>query len=139
MSADVITGTPASVVSTNPAANAEASITVPTGATWMILSARITCAQGATQTPLVNLQVADPDGNVVGSYAGSSAAQNASVTSTYDWFEGAALTAGAAATANRGSIPRGLVVKGGWVISTSTTGKGANTDLSALSLHVVAL
>lgn len=130
-------GSPHSVVTSNPAANAEATVTVPAGQKWLILSARITCAQGATQTPLVNLTVTDSAGNLIGNYPGSSAAQNASVTSTYDWFEGAALTAGAAATSNRGSIPRGLVVKGGMVIATSTTGKGANTDLTALTLHVL--
>jgi hypothetical protein len=30
-------------------------------------------------------------------------------------------------------------VGGGWVISTVTSGKGANTDLSALQLNVVAV
>lgn len=126
-------------VSTDPAANTEASITIPAGSTWLILAAHLTVAQGATQTPLPQLQVADSAGNVIGLYPGASAATSASTTSTFDWYEGATLTAGAGATSNRSPIPRGLVVKGGWVVSTVTTGKGANTDLSALALHVIAL
>lgn len=130
---------PHAVVSSNPAANTEASITVPAGQTWLILSARLTVAQGATQTPLPSLTIADSSGNVVGSYAGASAATSASTTSTFDWSPGAPLTAGAGATFNRSPLPEGLVVKGGWVIATSTSGKGANTDLSALALHVMKL
>jgi hypothetical protein len=128
-----------SVVSADPAANVECSITVPAGSRWEILSAHLTVVQGATQTPLPSLVVTDNAGVVVGSYAGASAAQSASVTSTYDWYPNAVLTAGAGATANRGLIPVGLVVRAGWTITTSTSGKGANTDLSALALHVLAL
>ena len=130
-------GTPDVKTSSNPAANTEASITVPAGNKWLILSARVTCAQGATQTPLVSLVITDASDNVIASYAGSSAAMSASTTSTFDWYEGAALTAGAGATSNRGPIPRGLVVRAGWKVATSTAGKGANTDLTALSLHVI--
>lgn len=132
-------GKPDIAVSTNPAANVEASITVPAGNTWLIVNAHLTCAQGATQTPLPNLEVVDNTGTVIGLYPGASAAQSASVTATYDWFEGATLTAGAGATANKAPIPRGLSVRAGWIVRTNTTGKGANTDHSALALHVIAL
>jgi hypothetical protein len=133
------TGKPYTAVSSDPAANTEASITVPVGSKWQIQSIHLTVAQGATQTPLPSITITDNLGNVVGTYAGASAATSASTTSTFDWMEGAALTAGAGATANRAPIPRGLVVKGGWVIATSTAGKGANTDLSALTAHVLKL
>jgi hypothetical protein len=141
MSFDIMVsrGRPDYATSSDPAANAEASITVPAGSTWIIMCAHLTVAQGATQTPLPQLQIATSAGTVIGLYPGASAAQSASVTSTYDWYEGATLTAGAGATSNRSPIPRGLSVKGGMVISTVTTGKGANTDLSALTLHVIAL
>lgn len=132
-------GRPDVAVSADPAANTECSITVPAGSTWVILSAHLTIVQGATQTPLVSLIVKDNLGNTVGTYAGASAATSASTTSTFDWYEGAALTAGAGATSNRAPIPRGLAVKTNWTITTSTNGKGANTDLSALTLHVIAL
>lgn len=136
--ADLYTGKPRSVVSTDPAANVEASITVPSGSRWTIVSAHLTVAQGATQTPLPSLQIADAAGNVIGLFPGASAATSANTTSTFDWFEGATLTAGAGATVNRAPLPRGLAVKAGWVISTSTNGKGAATDLSALALNVIA-
>lgn len=132
-------GKPDVAASSNPAVNTEATLTVPTGNTWLIINAHLTCAQGATQTPLPNLEIVDPAGNVVGLYPGASAAQSASVTATYDWFEGATLTAGAGATANKAPIPRGLAVRAGWIVRTNTTGKGANTDHSALVLHVIAL
>lgn len=126
--------------STNPAANTEASITLPSGSgTFIILCAHLTVVQGATQTPLPNLQVALADGTVIGLYPGASAAMSASTTSTFDWAPGRPLTAGAGATFNTSPIPEGLAVKGGWVVSTVTTGKGANTDLSALTLHVLVL
>lgn len=130
---------PHSVVSSDPAANTEATITVPDGEKWLILSAHLTCAQGATQTPLPSLVVTDADSNTIGTYAGASAATSASTTSTFDWQPGNDLTAGAGATANRAPIPQGLVVKGGWTVATSTNGKGANTNLSALALHVLKL
>lgn len=128
-------GKPDSLVSTDPAVNTEASITVPTGVRMSILSIHLTIAQGATQTPLPSIEIVDATGTVVGTYAGASAATSASTTSTFDWMEGAALTAGAGATSNRAPIPRGLCVGPGWKIRTSTNGKGANTDLSALSVH----
>lgn len=133
------TGKPDYLLSANPAANAEASITVPAGLTAVILCAHLTCVQGATQTPLPQLQIALADGTVIALYPGASAAQSASVTSTYDWYPGATLTAGAAATTNRSPIPEGVAIKGGWVISTVTTGKGANTDLGKLALHIIAI
>jgi hypothetical protein len=132
-------GKPDYLLSADPAANAEASITVPSGLTVVILCAHLTVVQGATQTPLPNLQVALADGTVIGLYPGASAATSASTTSTFDWYPSAALTAGAGATSNRAPIPEGLSAKGGWVISTVTTGKGANTDLGKLALHVIAI
>jgi hypothetical protein len=132
-------GKPHAAVSSDPAANTEASIDVPAGETWVILAAHISCVQGATQTPLPSLVVTDSDSNTVGNYAGASAAQSASVTATYDWYPGCDMTAGAGATANRAPIPEGLAVKGGWNVATSTSGKGANTNLGALSLHVIKL
>lgn len=133
-------GKPFSAVSSNPAANTDVTITVPSGGRgWLILSAHLTVVQGATQTPLPSLVITDAASNVVGSYTGASAATSASTTSTFDWYPKAALTAGAGATFNTSPIPEGLVVKPGWTVSTSTSGKGANTDLSALTLHVIKL
>lgn len=132
------TGKPFSVVGATPSANAEATYTVPNqAAAWTVQNIRLTVTQGATQTPLPSIQVADSKGNVVGLYPGASAAQSASTTATYDFYEGATLTAGAGATANKSPLPRGLALKAGWVVSTNTSGKGANTQLSGIQLHVL--
>lgn len=135
---ELTNGKAKSVVSATPAANTEVTITVPHGSAYTILSAHLTVTQGVTQTPLPSLVITDPNGTVVGTYAGASAATSASTTSTFDWSENVAITAGAGATANRAPIPRGLAVRGGWTISTSTAGKGAATQLSALALHCLA-
>lgn len=133
------TGKPAAIVGSTPAANTEATVTVPSGNTWVIQNAHLSITQGATQTPLPSLQIADNKGNVVGLYPGATAAQTASTTASYDFYEGAAITAGAGAAANKSPLPRGLTVKAGWVVSTSTAGKGANTQLTAIALHVLEL
>lgn len=126
------------LTSSDPAANAEASITVPSGSPrFLILSASIALVQGATQTPLGYLVVKNELGTVLGQFAGASAATSASITTQYNWYPTAALTAGAGATVNTAPIPYGLVLKGGWTVSTSTTGKGANTDYGPLTLWVV--
>lgn len=134
------TGKPYAAVSSDPAANTDVTITVPTGGKgWLILAAHLSIAQGATQTPQPFLVVKDAAGNTVGNYPGASAATSASTTSSFDWYPKATLTAGAGATFNTAPIPEGLVVKPGWSVSTSTSGKGANTDLTALTLHVIRL
>lgn len=127
------------VLSADPAANNEATLTVPANTYYKIVSASITCVQGITQTPTVALKIADAAGNVVIQANGSSAAISVSTTSVCNWFPGAVLTAGAAATVNNAPIPDDLVIPPGYIISTVTAGKGANTDLGVLTLFVVAL
>lgn len=125
------------VSSTDPAANVECSITVPADKYYKIVSASVSCAQGATQTPLPALQVADASGNVVAQFNGASAAQSASITSQYNWFNGAVITAGAALTVNQAPIPPDVIVPPNYVISTATAGKGANTNFGTLNLFVI--
>jgi hypothetical protein len=131
-------GKPDYLVSADPAANVECSITVPTGLTCVVLSASLTVVQGNTQTPLPSLVVTTTSG-VAFTYAGASAATSADTTSTFMWYPTAALTAGAGATSNRAPIPEGLALKGGWTVTTSTAGKGANTNLGVLALLVIAI
>lgn len=125
-------GYPKVTSGTNPAANTEASLTVTAGEFWRLLAVTVTIVQGATQTPLPSLQITDGT-NILCSFVGASAAQNASVTSQYLWSPKQTLTAGAALTLNTAPIADGLILKGGFVIQTSTSGKGANTDLSAIT------
>lgn len=126
------------ILSADPAANNEATITVPANRYYKLVSASITCVQGITQTPLPALQITDGT-NVLLAANGASAAQSASTTSQFNWFPGATLTAGAAATVNNAPIPDDLVLPPGYIISTVTAGKGAATDLGKLVLFVTEL
>lgn len=134
-------GKPRSVVSSDPAANTDVTITIPTGPNlkYLLLAASVTVVQGATQTPLTSLVVKDAAGNTLFTAPGASAATSVSTTTTYTWYPGATFTAGAGATLNTSPIPSGLLLKGGWTVSTSTAGKGANTDLGVLALWVITL
>jgi hypothetical protein len=131
-------GKPRSALATDPAAGSEASLTVPTGEKWILLGASVPLVQGATQTPLGYLTIKDASGTTVAQFAGATAATSVSTTTRYNWFPGATITAGAGATVNQAMIPSGLVVKGGWTISTTTTGIGANTDYGVLAVWVLA-
>ncbi len=125
--------------SANPAANTEAVITVPANKYYKVISASITCVQGATQTPLPALTVKNAAGVIVFQQNGSTTVQTAGVTSQYSWSHGANLTAGAALTVNTAPIPADLLLGPAFTLETATAGKGANTDLGALSALVVEL
>jgi hypothetical protein len=131
-------GKPRSYTASDPAAGSEASLTVPAGEKWILLGASVALVQGATQTPLGYLTIKDASGNTVAQFAGASAATSVSTTTRYNWFSGASLTAGAGATVNQAPLPSGVLVKGGWTISTTTTGIGANTDYGVLAVWVIA-
>lgn len=128
--------TPKWVTGANPAANTEITDAVPAGKVWELLGIAFTLAQGATQTPLPTL-VIDDGTSTVGSTVGyqapcASSAQNASVTARYFIFPGLTLSAGGAATSIYSPFPLGgLILPAGSRISTSTAGKGANTDYGA--------
>jgi hypothetical protein len=125
------------VTGTNPAANVESVLTVPAGKYYKIISASISVAQGATQTPLPALTIKDPAGVVVFQQNAASAAISASTTSQCNWHHGGILTAGAALTTNQAPLPPDLLVGPLYTIETVTAGKGANTDLAALSALVI--
>jgi uncharacterized protein YfaQ (DUF2300 family) len=124
-------------VGTDPAANTEASLTVPAGEAWELKVVTFQIIQGATQTPLPTLLIKDASGNTVYAGAGASSAQNASVTCDYYFAPGLVLTAGAANTRAYAPLPSGLLLPAGWVLETSTAGKGANTDIEAISAWTV--
>jgi hypothetical protein len=128
-----------SVSSTNPAANTEATITVPAGKYYKLISASVSCAQGATQTPLPALTIKDASGVVVFQQNAATAAISASTTSQCNWHHGAVITAGAALTTNQAPLPPDVIVGPAFTIETVTAGKGANTDLSALTALVIEL
>jgi uncharacterized membrane protein YeiH len=116
---------------TDPAANTEFSDTIPAGEMWHLHIVAFTIVQGATQTPLPTLIITDAAGEEVYAQDGASAAQSASVTSRYFFVPGALITAGAALTRNKAPLAPNLILPGGFIIKSSTAGKGANTNIGA--------
>jgi hypothetical protein len=121
---------------TNPAANAEFSVTVPTGQYWLLMAVTVSLAQGATQTPQPTLIIDDGTTTIFQGF-GASSAQSSAVTTQYNWAPGNTLTAGAAATVVTAPLPSGLVLGPGYRIRSSTLGIGANTDYGAPGLFYV--
>lgn len=126
------------VKSTDPAANVEATITVPANTYYKVISASLGVVQGVTQTPTPALSVTDGT-DIYWQQNGCSAAISVSTTTQCNWYPGGVLTAGAAATTNNAPMPDDLILAPGDVISTVTAGKGAATDLGKLVLRVVEL
>jgi hypothetical protein len=123
----------------NPAANTEFSVTVTSGEVWRLLAVTVSLAQGLTQTPLPSL-VIDNGTTTLMILPGSTTAQAVSTTCQYTWAPGL-LTSGqiGATTGVRsvGALPEGLVLQGGWRVTSSTSGIGANSDYGAPTLLVV--
>lgn len=134
---EIMGGVPISVSGADPAANTEASITVPAGRYWKVLAFTVTCAQGATQTPWPYLAFKDQNGVTLVSYPGASDDMDAATTSLFTWAPGLALTAAAALTVNTAPIPSGLIVGPGFQLATATDGIGGNTNYGAPTAWVL--
>lgn len=103
-------------------------MTVPVGKAWLVISFAVTLVQGITQTPLPTLTL-DDGTTVFYRSPGVASAQNASVTTAYEWAPGMpAPAAGGANTTAFAPLPAGLVLPAGYRIKTSTAGIGANSD-----------
>ena len=131
-------------VSQPAVANGATGITISTttqgtqSKSWLLLSASVSLAQGATQTPNPTL-IIDDGSNVVFQSTPLASAINAGVTAQVTWAPGVALSGGGAATVCTIPIPYGLVLPTGYRIRTSTAGIGANTNYAAPSYLVVEL
>jgi hypothetical protein len=124
------------VTGTDPPANTEFSQTVPTGKYWQLFAVSVSLVQGATQTPQPTLII--DDGTTTFSQSlGASSAQNASVTTQYNWAPGNLLTAGAAATVATAPLPKDLLLPAGYRIRSSTIGIGANSNYGAPAFFVL--
>lgn len=123
---------------TNPAANTECSETVPAGKYWKLLSVSVSCVQGNTQTPWPSLVITDGTNTVYQAFSGT-AAQSADTTTQHTWARGLSPVGSGASTANLGPLPNDddFVLGPGYVVSTSTTGKGANTNYGAPTILVI--
>lgn len=126
------------VTGDDPAANTEATLTVPAGKHYELLAVCLVIVQGATQTPQPVLQI-DDGSTVLWEGFGSSGAQQASTTCRYTWAPGLTLTAQVGATTgvrSNAPLPEKLILGPGFRVNTVTVGKGANTDLAAPVLYV---
>lgn len=143
---DVLTSNPSAgaavrkvVQGGDPAANAEFSVTVPTGKIYALLAVRVVLVQGITQTPLPFL-VLDDGTNIFAELPGSTAAQGASTTCTYTWAQDVLTTGQIGSTPSirsLGAIPAGMILPAGYKVRSSTQGIGAATDYGIPNLHVV--
>lgn len=116
--------------SSDPAANAEFSVTVPSNKLWVVKAVSVSLVQGATQTPQPILILDDGTNPLFESF-GSSAVQAVSTTCRYTWAPGLPLTGQIGATTNVHStapLPEGFVLKEGYRIRSSTLGIGANSN-----------
>lgn len=127
------------LTSTDPAANAEFSITLAKAA-WLI-SVSVALVQGATQTPQPILVIDDGTTTFFEMF-GSSAAQAVSTTCRYTWSGDVQLTGQVGATTNvhsMGPLPQNLVLPAGYRIRSSTLGLGANSDYGVAAAYVCEL
>ncbi len=118
------------VSSADPAANAEATLTVPAGERWLVKSVSIQMVQGATQTPWPRLVIDDGTNTLFQAQAGTAAAAS-STTEQVTWAPGLLTTGPLGATtavSRQGGLPDGLVLEAGSRIQTNTVGIGANTN-----------
>lgn len=129
-----------SVTGADPAANAEWSITVPSGERWLLQSVFAQLVQGATQTPRVQLII--DDGTNVLFQAAASTAQAASTTATYSFAPGFAPSHDILTAASNSfiiPIPANMVLEAGYRIRSNTVGKGANSDWGVPRATVIKL
>jgi hypothetical protein len=133
-------GAPAKLVlSANPTAGNEFSVTVPAGKSWVLLSVTVALVQGATQTPQPILVIDDGTTTLMETY-GASDAQAVSTTSQYTWAPGLLLSAHIGLTTDvhaQGSFPKDYVVPSGGRVRSRTVGIGANSDYGIAALWVV--
>lgn len=128
------------VVSADPAANAEWTLTVPASTAWHVRSVTAVLVQGITDTPQPLLVIKDASGNVLSEHFGSTTVQAVSTTQRYTWSAGGPLTGNAGATTNvhsNGTLPLDLVLLAGWTISSNTIGLAATADWGIASARVV--
>lgn len=128
-------------VGSNPAANTEVSVAVPSGKSWILYAVTVPLVQGATQTPQPIL-IIDDGTTVFFESFGATDAQPVSTTARYTWIPRGTLAALVGSGADMHAIaplPEGLVLPAGFRVRTSTLGKGANTDYGAPALYVAEL
>jgi hypothetical protein len=127
-------GTLKTYTGSNPAGAAEVSETVPAGVTWELVAVTVSFVT-ATQSPWPALKITDGTNTVFQSLCGT-AAITAGTTVQCSWVAGTVPAGAAATTANQGSLPTGLILFPGSVIST-VSGTITNCDYAAPTFTVI--
>lgn len=122
------------ITGTDPAAGAEISETVPTGARWRLFSVRTTFVTDATVANRLETLTLD-DGTTIFFRSGTFTNHAASLTWAITWASGV-VEDGTNALANTQAIPREVLLSAGYRINTSTINLQAGDNWGAPILHV---
>lgn len=122
------------VAGTNPAAGAEISETVPTGAVWFLRSILWQLVTDGTVSNR-NSGITLDDGSTIFARSQVGNTQAASLTVTYTYADNYPTTP-SSSQGNFGPLPRSNRLRPGWRINSSTSNLQAGDDYGAPSLYV---
>lgn len=123
------------ILGADPAANVEATITVPDGQYWILKSVRgtlVTDANAATRAAV--LTITHRNGEIIQCPAAGT--QVASLTNKYNWFAGAAAINDATGLQKSQPLPLDLMLPPGSTIDTATTNRQVTDNWGPLSALV---
>ena len=119
MTQSQLTGAPRNLASADPAAGAEATITIPSYVSWIVRQVTVTLVTDATVADrAVALEYYDVSANLT--YCVSAAVQIASKTVVYHWFVGAAVKEDATSGYQNAPLVDGLILLPGYRLRTKT-------------------
>ena len=124
-----------SITGATPAAAAEISETVPTGARWELIALRtqlVTSATAGARRPILFLD----DGANVFARLSNSSTLAASLTGNFTWIEGSGAPSLDGGTDFQAAVPSGVRLGSGYRIRTSTTNIQAGDQFSAVQYLV---
>lgn len=122
------------VIGSNPAAGAEISEVVPTGARWRLLSLRASLVTSAAVANRLPILIFD-NGATTFAVAPAAAVQTASLTVTYYWSVYGALSAGVSTFTNA-MLPDYIVLMTGFRIKTATSALDGADDWGAPTYEI---
>jgi hypothetical protein len=118
----------------DPAAGAEAAITVPVNTRWRLHGFQVTLVPDATVASRSTILNIDDGTTVVGRF-GPAAAQTASVNATHSFVPGGAVS-GTTTAAYVGLLSPNAIMSGGWRVRTTTTNLQAGDNYGAPAAQV---
>jgi len=124
-----------SVQIANPAAGADFTITVPTGARWELVSASALFTTAAAVANRHTLLVVDDGANIVYESA-QTTAQIASLAIQHSWGQAIAASTDAGGLSDVNPLPARIALVGGWRVRSSTGNIQAADQWSAIFISV---